>query len=64
MKIELENKYRLKRDGTIWEVLGIEYPMDSHDPDLGTVTLFDAENSAIQVGETVFWECFEIIEGN
>jgi hypothetical protein len=66
MKIELDTKYRLKRDGTVWEVFGIEYPMDSRDPKLGTVSLEEVGAEAgkacmIQTGESIFWDYFENI---
>jgi hypothetical protein len=67
MKIKCGDKYILKRDGTVWEVLDIEYPMDSHDPKLGTVTLTEMGKEAgkergIQTGESVLWNYFENIK--
>ena len=66
MKINPGTKYKLKRDGTVWEVFGIEYPMDSRDPKLGTVSLEEVgaevgKECMIQTGENIFWNYFENI---
>ena len=67
MKIKCGNKYRLKRDGTIWEVFDIEYPMDSRDPHFGTVSLTEVGAEAgkgcgISTVEDIFWNYFEDIK--
>lgn len=63
LKIEENKKYRLKEDGSIWEVYGgIEYPMDSRDPKFGVVFLLESDGTnGMQVMEDVFWKYFESV---
>lgn len=65
--IKENNKYKLKRDGTIWKVFGFDYPCDDYnDPKTGTVYLEETgkipgKECGMGVVESVFWNYFEEI---